>query len=83
MELINQNLTAASILLKKNVATVSYLILYSNDSFKSSFFRLPVLLQKLYGTFFVLPLSPQIKREQPFKTRRRAVSFGRIGYDRT
>lgn len=56
MELINQNLTSAFILLINFVTTVSYFIIYSKDNLKKSFFILPVILQKLYVAFFVFPL---------------------------
>jgi protein-S-isoprenylcysteine O-methyltransferase Ste14 len=56
MEIINENITAILILSVNLAATMSYIIIYSKESFKNIFFRLPVLLQKLYVLFFVAPL---------------------------
>lgn len=56
MELLNQNMVSALILAVNLAATVSYFIIYSNDNLKNQFFRLPVVLQKIYVLFFVAPL---------------------------
>ncbi|MBI5934388.1 MAG: isoprenylcysteine carboxylmethyltransferase family protein [Chloroflexi bacterium] len=56
MEMIYQNTTAIAILFINFIASISYFIIYSKDRWKSAFSRLPVILQKIYVAFFVLPL---------------------------
>ena len=56
MEIIHQNLTAILILCVNFLASISYFIIYSKDSLKNAFLKLPVILQKIYVAFFVLPL---------------------------
>lgn len=56
MEIIYQNITAISILFVNLIVSISYFIIYSKDSLKNAFFKLPVILQKLYVAFFVIPL---------------------------
>jgi len=56
MEFTNQNLVSILILSVNLAATLSYFIIYSKEKLKTNFFRLPVVLQKLYVVFFVAPL---------------------------
>lgn len=56
MDIIYQNMTAILILFANLIASVSYYIIYLNDNLKSAFLKLPVILQKLYVAFFVIPL---------------------------
>lgn len=56
MEFLKQNMVSVLILAVNLAANVSYFIIYSNDTLKNRFFRLPVILQKIYVVFFVAPL---------------------------
>lgn len=56
MDIIHNNMIALSILSVNFAASLSYFIIYSKDSLKKAFFRLPVMAQKIYVAFFVVPL---------------------------
>ncbi len=56
METISQNLAAVAILSVNLIASISYFVIYSTQTLKNAFFRLPVVLQKGYVAFFVIPL---------------------------
>ncbi len=56
MEIIYQNTTALLILSVNFIATISYFIIYSMNNLKNVFFKLPMVLQKIYVAFFVIPL---------------------------
>jgi len=56
MEVIHQNITAISILGVNLIASISYFIIYSKENLKIAFFKLPVVCQKIYVAFFVIPL---------------------------
>ncbi len=53
---ISYNLIPLLILSINTIATISYYIIYSNAGLKASFFKLPLLVQKLYVGLFVAPL---------------------------
>ncbi len=53
MEFINLTLSSVFILSVYLVATLSYFIIYSKDNLKNGFFRLPVIIKKLYVFIFV------------------------------
>ena len=54
--MIHQNLTAILILCVNLIASISYFIIYTRDNLKNAFSKLPVVVQKIYVAFFVLPL---------------------------
>jgi protein-S-isoprenylcysteine O-methyltransferase Ste14 len=56
MNLIAQNFTSVLLLSINLLTTLSYFIVYSNNGYKKAFAKLPMLLQKIYVAFFVLPL---------------------------
>ncbi len=56
MEVIYQNFTAVLILVVNLFASISYFIIYSKENLKKAFFKLPVVCQKIYVAFFVIPL---------------------------
>jgi protein-S-isoprenylcysteine O-methyltransferase Ste14 len=56
MNFITQNFTSVLILSINLLTTLSYFLVYTNNGYKKAFARLPMLLQKIYVAFFVLPL---------------------------
>jgi|BioPla2DNA2_1021312.scaffolds.fasta_scaffold26445_3 protein-S-isoprenylcysteine O-methyltransferase Ste14 len=56
MQFISHNLVSVLILSINLATTLSYFIIYSKENLKTKFFRLPVVVQKLYVVFFVAPL---------------------------
>lgn len=56
MKLLQENTLSLMILSVNLLATISYFVIYSNNKFKNSFFKLPNILQKIYVAFFVAPL---------------------------
>lgn len=56
MNLIAQNFTSVLLLSINLLTTFSYFIVYTNNGYKKAFAKLPMLLQKIYVAFFVLPL---------------------------
>lgn len=56
MEMVRYNILPILVLCINAVTTLSYYTIYSNENLKSSFFQLPIIAQKIYVVFFVMPL---------------------------